>query len=47
LLLAEAVAPRLLDLSSGYPDGCVERLTALCQLDDAGAAVGRIWMNAR
>ena len=44
LFVAEAVAPRLLDLSSGCPHCCVERLASLRQLDEAGAAVRRIWM---
>jgi hypothetical protein len=44
VLVAEAVAPRLLDLSPGCPDGRVERLAPFRQLDDACAAVGGIWM---
>ena len=44
LFVAEAVAPRLLDLSSGCPHCCVERLASLRQLDETGAAVRRISM---
>src|ERR1035441_4620132 len=42
--VAEAVAPRLLNLDPGCPDGCVECLAPLRQSDDASAAVSGIWM---
>ena len=44
LLVVEALAPGLLDLSPGCPDGRVECVATRGQLDDAGAAVGGIRM---
>ena len=43
-LVVELAFPRLLDISSGFPHGCVERLASPRQPDDAGAAISGIWM---